>query len=271
MINAIKNILLPAALSMTLLVTSCNDEQYMRFDLSQTGIYFTKDTLNYSFSVTPIEIKEYTYNIPVRVMGSLSKETRPVAYVINPDYTTAEEGVQFTIGEACVLPDSINGYIPVTIHREHLAGSYPDYTRYELCLQLVSNEYFTPTLDSLSQVRVLRFDNSIEQPDWRNAYGEKVWQEKYLGKWHPYKFIKMVEYFGAVEQILPETFNNMVAEYGRYLEHIPFGDPNNYRTIFVKYIYWPMYEFFNDPANEEAIKAEFPDFIFDFPNPYTVG
>ena len=31
--------------------TACDDEDYMRFDLSHSGVYFTKDTLNYSFGV----------------------------------------------------------------------------------------------------------------------------------------------------------------------------------------------------------------------------
>ena len=60
----------------------------------------------------------------------------------------------------------------------------------------------------------------------------------------------------------------MVVAYGENLEHIPFGDPNLYRTIFRKYIYYPMYEYFSDPANRDMILAEFPDFPFDFPNPF---
>ena len=38
--------------------TACDDEDYMRFDLSHSGVYFTKDTLNYSFGVTPVEITD---------------------------------------------------------------------------------------------------------------------------------------------------------------------------------------------------------------------
>lgn len=251
--------------------TACDDEDYMRFDLSHSGVYFTKDTLNYSFGVTPVEIREYTYNIPVKVMGGLSKEKRSIAYVILPDSTTAVEGVHFTIGDACIMPDSIQGVIPVTVYRDKLEGSYATgYTRYKLCLQLAENGFFTPTLDSLSQVRVFRFDNSVDQPEWYNAHGEKVWQERYLGEWHPLKFIKMVEYYHAVEEILPETYRKMVDVYGENLEHIPYGDPYQYRTIFVKYIYSKMYDFFNDPANREGILAEFPDFPFDFPDPYAV-
>jgi hypothetical protein len=60
----------------------------------------------------------------------------------------------------------------------------------------------------------------------------------------------------------------MVAAYGENLESIPYGDVYLYRTIFKKYVYLPMYEFFNDPANREMILANYPDFPFDFPNPY---
>ena len=66
----------------------------------------------------------------------------------------------------------------------------------------------------------------------------------------------------------PETYKKMVADYGENLENIPYGDPYLYRTIFRKYIYKPMYDFFNDPANRDAIIDEYPDFPFDFPDPY---
>ena len=272
--NNIKRIFLAAMLPAVALIASCDDDNYMKFDLGNSGIYFTKDTLNYSFSVTPVEVKTHTYNIPVQVMGGISKVKRPIGYYIDPDSTFAEEGVQYTIGEACIMPDSIVGYIPVTIYRDKLEGSYPDYTRYKLCIRLIPNNHFTPTLDSLHQVRMFRFDNSVAQPEWHNAAGEKVWPSKYLGVWHPLKFIKMVEYFRAVKNILPETYKDMAELYGEYLEHIEFGDTYRYRTTFIKYVYAPMYEYFNDPANEETIEMDFPDFFIggynDMPNPYNV-
>ena len=266
--NIIKHVMLVAVLPLVSLVVSCDDDNYMKFDLENSGIYFTKDTLNYSFSVTPVEVKTHTYNIPVQVMGGLSNVKRPIGYYIDPDSTIAEEGVQYTIGEACIMPDSIVGYIPVTIYRDKLEGSYPNYTRYKLCIRLVPNDHFTPTLDSLHQVRMFRFDNSVDQPEWYNAHGEKVWQKKYLGEWHPLKFIKMVEFFHAIKDVHPETYKKMVALYGENLEHIEYGDPYQYRTVFLKYIYSPMYNYFSDPANREYILSEFPDFPFDFPNPY---
>ena len=56
----IKRTMLAAVLPLAALLASCEDDNYMRFDLSNSGIYFTKDTLNYSFSVTPVEVKTHT-------------------------------------------------------------------------------------------------------------------------------------------------------------------------------------------------------------------
>lgn len=269
----IKQTLLVAMLPVLALFVSC-EENYLKYDIAQSGIYFTKDTLNYSFSVTPMNVRTHIYNIPVQIMGGTSNVKRPIGYYIDLDSTIAEEGVQFTIGEACIQPDSIVGYIPVTIYRDNLEGSYPNYAHYQLCIRLTQNEYFTPTLDSLHQVRVLRFDNSVAQPEWTNADNEKVWPKNYLGEWHPLKFIKMVEYFHALEEIQPETYKKMVTLYGENLEHIKEGNPFEYRTVFIKYIYDKMYHYFNDPANKAEIEREFPDFFVggfnDMPDPYTV-
>lgn len=256
---------------MALGFTACEDENYMKFDTSYTGIYFTTDSSQYSFSVTPIDVREYTLKVPVQILGTPAKETRTIGFELVADQCDATKGVQYEIDEAVILPDSITGYIPIRILRDGLKGDYTNgYERYRLTLRLVKNEYFTPTLDSLNQVHQSKFDNAVEQPEWYDAYGKKVWSVSTLGVWHPYKFIKMVEYFHTIEEIQPETYKKMVKLYGENLEHIEYGDPYQYRTIFKKYIYLPMYEHFNDPANREMILAEYPDFPFDFPNPFAV-
>lgn len=251
-------------------LTGCNDENYLIYDTSYCGTYFTKDTLSYSFGVTPIEVKTYTYNIPVKIMGITSDESRPIGYEVIKDTTTAVEGVQYNFGEAVVQPDSVTGYIPVIIIRDGLEGTYDTgYTRYRLGIHLVENDYFTPTLSEEDNIIILSFDNAVDMPEWYDAFGNKVWDESTLGKWHPYKLIKMVEYFHELEDILPETYAKMVELYGENLESIQYGDPYQYKTVFRKYIYQPMYEFFSDPDNKEAILAEYPDFPFDFPNPFS--
>ena len=251
--------------------TACEDENYMKFNTHYTGIYFTTDSTEYSFSVTPIEVREYTLKIPVQIMGAPAKKDRIIKYELVEGLCHAEENVHYIFDPAIVPADSINGYIPIRILRDGLIGNYADgYERYKLTLRLVENEHFTPTLDSLRQVHQAKFDNAVEQPAWLNWAGEKVWSLSTLGIWHPYKFIKMVEYFHALEETHPETYKKMVALYGENLEHIEYGDPYQYRTIFRKYIYQPMYEHFNDPANRDMILNEYPDFPFDFPDPFGV-
>lgn len=256
-------IILPAAM----FFSSC-DEEYLVFDTGAPGIYFTRDTLEYSFGVTPVEIKRYTFKVPVKIMAALSKESRPIGYEVNHEKTTAVEGVHYEFGEAVILPDSINGYIPVTFFRENLEGNYSDgYESYQICLELVDNGHFAPTLDPLSQVRILKFDNAIEQPDWRIYDGSKKWPASF-GSWHPFTFIKIVENFHALEDILPETYAKIVKSYGENLENIPYGDYNEYAVIFRKYIILPLYEYINDPVNREFILSEYPDYPFDVPDPY---
>ena len=99
---------------------SCNEYDYLKFDISHCGIYFTKDTLKYSFSVTPLDITEYEFKVPVKILGGLSDDVREVEYRINPEHTNAVAGVHYNIGKAVILPDSIEGYIPVTILRDNL-------------------------------------------------------------------------------------------------------------------------------------------------------
>lgn len=250
-------------------LTACNDSDYLIYDTSECGIYFTKDTLKYSFSVTPTETRTYTYNIPVKIMGAVSDKEREIGFEVITDTTTAVEGVQYTIGKAVIYPDSITGNIPVVILRDGLEGTYDTgYTSYTLGLRLIENDNFAPTLSSKEHVRVLTFDNAVDMPDWFDYKGDKVWDKDYLGEWHPLKLIKMVEYFHEIANILPETYVKIVEAYGENLESIPYGDPYQYRTIFNKYIYSPMYEYFSNPDNREEILSQYPDFPFDFPNPF---
>ena len=258
---------------------SCIEEHYMKFDTDFTGIYFTTDSTNYSFSVTPIEQREHLIKIPVQIMGTLDKADRDIKFEIIDQTSTAVDQVHYTLDKAVIPGDSTMGYIGIRVLRDSLKGNFVDgYESYKIHLRLLANEHFTPTLDSLSQVHLLKFDNAIEQPEWyyANNYDEKIWLKSVLGVWHPYKLIKMVEYFHALEEIEPLTYQKIAEEYGENLEHIPGGSTRKYATIFKRYIYKPMYDHFNDPNNRDMILSLYPDFPYDkeppylsdFPNPY---
>lgn len=255
-------------------LTSCEETEYLKFDASHNGVYFTQDELKYSFSVTADSIRSYLFKIPIQILGRTSDVEREVAYRVNPDSTDATEGTHYTLGKAIIAPDSITGYIPVTILRDNLEGNYEKgYTTYRLCIELVENDNFIPTLDTLSQVRTLRFDNSIDNPEWLNWEGIKIWRpgnpHKDLGSWHPYTFIKTVEYFKKIKEVLPETYEKMVKYYGgENLEKVPYADFHPYSYVMKKYVFAPLYEYFHDEANREDILKMYPDYPFDFPNPY---
>lgn len=257
------------ALAFTQLFIACDEKNYMTFDTDFSGIYFNTDSTVYSFSVTPLDVHEYTLKVPVQIMGVPADVDRPISYELVSELCTATEGVQYIAEEAVVPAKSITGHISFRILRDSLKGDYINgYTRYFLHLRLTDNEYFTPTLDSLNQVHYCKFDNAVEQPEWLNRLGEKVWLKSSLGVWHPYKLIKMVEYFHAFEEIQPLTYQKMVELYGENLEHIENGHPTTYETTFKRFIYKPMYDFFSNPDNHDMIEELYPGFPFDFPNPY---
>ena len=257
-------------------LSACSETEYLKFDDSHNGVYFTQDKLKYSFSVTADSIRFYLFKMPIQIMGRTSKAEREVAFRVNPDSTDAIEGVHYELGKAIIAPDSITGYIPITILRDNLEGSYAEgYKTYRLYIELEENANFTPTLDSLSQARLLQFDNAIDIPEWVNYKGEKIWRPGYphpdLGSWHPYTFIKLVEQFHTIEHEdnMYETYQKMVVYYGgENLEKVPYAAFHPYTHIMRKYVFAPLYEYFSNEANKEEILKMYPDYPFDFPNPY---
>ncbi len=265
-------------LALGCLAVSCDETDYMTYDTSDNGVYFEEDSISYSFGVTTDDVT--TVRIPIKVMGQVSgDQSRTIAYTIegysvkNADGTdkilAAVDNQHYAVTEeAVVAPDSITGYLSIQLFRNNLEGDHKvGYTRYGVKIHLQSNDNFTPTLAPENQQLVFVFDKAIEIP-WKDASGNPIWYESRYGVWHPYKLVKMVEAFHAYKNIAPGTYEEMATLYGANLENIPFGDPAEYRNIFRKYVKLPAYEFFADPANREAILAEYPDFPFDFPNPF---
>ena len=272
--NLSKSIIL--SLIGVLCFASCSETEYLKFDASHNGVYFTQEKLKYSFSVTADSIRSYLFKMPIQILGRTSSVEREVAYSVNPDSTDAVEGLHYILGRAIIAPDSITGYIPVTILRDNLEGSYAEgYKTYRLYIELEENENFTPTLDTLSQARLLQFDNAIDIPEWVDYKGDKIWRpgnpHPDLGDWHPYTFIKLVEQFHTIQYVenMYETYQKMVAYYGgENLERVPYASFTPYTHIMRKYVLAPLYEYFSDEANKEEILKMYPDYPFNFPNPY---
>lgn len=269
-------------------LSSCSETNYLTWDQTANGIYFHHDTLIYSFSVMPVDTTEHVLKVPVKLMGMVSDHPRSFSYKVERMMPTdsiqkliyqpvseqsvwAEEGKHYDLPAQVTFPaGKIESYIPITIHRRALEGNFTDgYKHYRLVIRLTENENFTPVLSEKDQVRIIEFDNAIDQPAWYNYdRSEKIWYTNYLGTWHPYTYIKLVEYFHDLKDTLPETYKKIVDLYGENLEHVPYGDFHEYRTIFRKYVFKPIYEHVNDPANHDMILSLYPDYPFDFPNPF---
>ncbi|MCF0194229.1 MAG: DUF4843 domain-containing protein [Bacteroidaceae bacterium] len=254
-------------LLLALLLFSCDNEKYMTYDATNDGVYFTRDTLEYAFGVTPVDVRTHDYKFQLQLLGTVADHDREFFYEVT-DTTTAVEGRQFRLGKGVIPAGSTRGTITVTLLRDGLGGQYPDYEVYRLGVRVKKGGGFSPVLADKDQWRVLTFSNAVEQPEWRSPSGVKIWSTTKFGVWHPLKFIKMVEYFHTIATHQPRTYEKMVVEYGENLEHVPYGDFHSYQTIMNKYVFGPMYEYFSDPANHDAIVALYPDFPFDFPNPY---
>ena len=249
--------------TMILVGSSCNNENYLVFDEDYSGIYFTEDSIHYSFGTLPIEKREYIQEIPVKIMGAPHSKDRlfEIEVVPSKNNTTPQKDLQYSIESSQLLikADSINGVIPVVLLRDGLEGDdQHGYTRYELRLKLIENNNFTPTLSEADNNVVITFDNSIDKPSW---YNESVWLEK-CGEWHPLKLIKLMEFFHTVlKEEAPSTYQKMVADIGENWEKVQFGWPTDYNYTIKKYILIPEFEYFKSHPEHG---------ISDFPNPNAV-
>lgn len=246
--------------SFGLMTIGCNQNDYLMFDEDYSGIYFTEDSIHYSFSTMPIEIKTYTQKIPVKIMGMPYDHDRIFTVEILPakNNENPSEGKQYLLesDKLIIEADSINGNIPLVLLRDGLDGDdETGYTRYELRLRLITNSNFTPTLSETDQNVVVTFDNSIDKPSWFN---EDVWISK-CGEWAPIKLIKIMEYFHTtLKENAPSTYQKMVSDIGENWENVTYGWPTDYNYTVKKYILIPCYEYFLAHP-EHGIK--------DFPNP----
>ena len=57
-------------------LNSCSSDSLVEADNWKPGIYFKSDSINYSFGVTPLEVKEYTLAIPIKIMGETKSYDR---------------------------------------------------------------------------------------------------------------------------------------------------------------------------------------------------
>lgn len=234
-------------------ITSCEQTDYTSFEVSQSSIYFPKDSISYSFGTTPYNITTYTLNVPVKIIGTSAKEKRNFQIEIISDRSNAKAGEQYNIPSELVIEiDSVNGIIPVEFIRENLGND----KRWQMCLHLVATEDFALAKEVGDQI-IVNFNNIVEPPTWTDFQGNIVWPQNKLGVWNPIVWITFMEYFRKMKETVPATYQKMVEAYGPNLEHVTYGWPYDFDYAVQKYIMIPMYEYFQ----------QHPELGVDMPNP----
>ena len=245
--NKIKCLILPLiALAITTL-TACSETEYPTFDTSISDIYFLKDSSHYSFGLNPPSVSEKTINLPVRIIGEKSENPREFSIEIIKEKTTAEANNHYSIPEKLVIEaDSVNGEIPVRLHRNNLGNEQI----WEVAFRLIPNDNFTPAREVGDQKgieSVLTFTVIFTKPDWGLDWqGNPVWMQSQLGDWHPTKWLMFITFYHEIAEKSPATYKNMVEEFGEEFENYKGWGFYPYEYTVKHYILIPLYAYFQE-------------------------
>ncbi len=238
-----KNIFLTTSLLLFGLIaglSSCKEGNLADTGDWKTGLYFQRDSITYSFGVTPLEVTTYTLQVPLKVMGNKSSSQRAFKVEIDNELTTATQSVHFEIDNNPIVgADSINAYINLTINRGAIEGN----ESYKVGLKLIENENFKPVNEDYKSA-VIHFNNRVDPPDWKDWQGKPTWPNYKLGAWNPLTYIKFIELFRDMKNTAPATYENMVKEFGEDLKNVEFGWAWDYDKSLTKYVLNPMYQYF---------------------------
>lgn len=232
-------IILPVFAGGLLFFSSCKKGNEVIFEKNFTGIYFQKDSIYYSFGITSLEVRNYELQVPVKIMGEPVAMDRTFSVEVIPEKTNAVAGEQYTLLNSFLIKkDSINGYFTINIDRTKVGIN-----GYKLSFRLLEKAGFKPVNESF-QSTTIHFNNNVEKPNWKDFQGNAFWPTAMLGVWRSDVYIKFVEYFRAMEQTSPLTYDIMVGLYGKDMINLPSGWPTAYQETLKKYTLIPLYKYY---------------------------
>ena len=248
-----------------LCIASCHETDYPTFDDSVIAIYFTQDSVNYSFGVTPLSTTEHVVELPVRIIGASVKEVaRNFKIEVVDKRTNAESPLHYTVPEQLTLEkDSVNAVVPVTLKRSALGD-----TEWTVAFRLLPNDYFNPTAQTEKEISceaIITFNNVVSKPNWTTWNGSFGWSESNMGPWNPVVYVTFMDFFHRLEETLPATYRALVERYGENLDqkyNTGWGEQDfggwdwDFNYALQKYVCGPMYEYFQ--AHPELGVTTFP-------------
>lgn len=204
-----RSIILLYFLSLALL-WGCEKKEIDVFSTDDTGIYFQlvssyiygtitesyRDTTAYSFASENASVESSVLRATVRTMGKVADYDRPFKVIVDPEGTTAIEGVHYEVNlDTCYIPaGESTAYVRVRFFRtsDLLTG------RVRLQLRLQDNEYFTCYFDEYKSTNsytamgtpisgvtfAFSVSEEYEEPSYWNWFGIE-----FFGNWTPQKFL----------------------------------------------------------------------------------
>lgn len=187
-----------------------------------TGFISRKIQLHYDFGNKPVELTEYTVEVPVQILGQPAVEGMKIKVKVNPEKTTAEPEFYSSVpSEVMIAKDSITAYIPVELLREDIPSEKD--TTFRITLVLEANEYFDLGIKESLETEIT-FSNYLGEPEWWIGLRDYC-----IGKYHPVKYQKLIEIWGG-EVKLDDYFSRMTKlieackeMYEYFVEHPEYG------------------------------------------------
>ena len=207
------------------LLAGCQENEMNGFE-SDGAVYFqlnatywaeVADSIVYSFAGK--DVTEYTVNLQVDLMGMAVDRDREVRLAIDPELTTAEEGLHYRALETSyVLPaGAYTMQIPVTI-----LGTDPrmENQAFQLAIRLEPSADLGLGLSQRTLARI-QFSAMLTRPYY--------WDEFYWGEYSKVKHEKLIELLGVDFPATEDEYYDLWEAYCNYLsqwfaENYPVND-----------------------------------------------
>lgn len=175
------------------LLTGCQENEMDNFD-SDGAVYFQLNTTDWTnatdsvvYSFAGKTEREVTLNLQVNLMGGAVDYDREIRISVDPELTTAEEGVHYqALEDSYTLPaGAYSVQIPVTI-----LGTDPQLENQmvQLALRLEPSEELVLGLSRRTLARI-QFSSMLTMPYY--------WDEFYWGEYSKVKHEKLIELLGV--------------------------------------------------------------------------
>ncbi len=227
---------------LTFLLTSCLNEDYLQYDISQKdGVYLdytpVSDSIFYNFGFESIQ--EYTINVKCNLMGVPKSYDRKInikmlnSKYAGADFIAAKESYYVVPSVVVLQKDSVSVTIPVTLKRD----AELETTRAIITLQLEKSDDFD--IRGHAEYTITFDDKTPPTPAWWASYN--------YGAFSKLKGQLFFKYFWEMETENKGTFDIIVARWGRFLNKTPNSGANNplnvYRVIFMKHVQEKMWNY----------------------------